>query len=267
MSHSVAELLDRANQLAESGHLEEALDLYESVEAELGDPDEIVTVLISQINCLSDLGRTKEARSRLKKAIEVLPADSPNFPHIRLAESRILAAEGRREEALRTLNQLANEKARLLQAERGLDLYKGIQTWRSGMLIDDRRYGEARPIIEELLVSCSEDLSVAFYAGVCYYNLGELELARHRLEDALRLGLRADWEWQARGHLAPIYYRDGALAKAKLQFERVHSLGPEIGAPPLERKKTCLWLARISRELGQGEEAAAYERLARSIPS
>lgn len=258
-----AELLDRANQLAEEGHLEQALDLYATVQRELDDPDEIVTVLLSEINCLSDLGRTKEARSKLKKAMELLPSDSPNFSHVQVAEARILIAEGNREEALRSLSQLASNKAKLLQAENGTGLYQSIQVWRTWTLLDEHRYQEARPILDEVLTLGIEDSTVQYYAGVCYFGVAEYKLAKEHYETALRMGLAPLWEWQARVHLGPIYYAEGALAKAKLEYERAETLGHQIHPLAQDRKNVYLWLAKISRELGESDESDRYEKLAR----
>ncbi len=265
MTPSPHEVLDQADRLADEGQLEEAVNLYETVLRELEERDEIVTVLVSQINCLCDLGRTKEARSRLKKASELLPSDSPNFPHIQVAETRILVAEGATEQALRILNQLAASKEKCLQAENGVRLHHAVLLWRLSVLVDKARYQEAHRILDEVLNSGVDEISVPYYAGMCYYGLGQYQLAKKHFEEALRGGLPPVWEWEVRGYLAPIYYSEGALAKAKLQYERMEALQIEANAPREEREKVFGWLAKICLELGDNSEAARYDQLAKDV--
>lgn len=72
----------------------------------------------------------------------------------------------------------------------------------------------------------------------------------------------ARWLPQARTHLGAIYFREGALAKAKLEYERADALALAVEAPPATRKKLYKWLALICKNLGQLTEAHKYEDLA-----
>ncbi len=258
-----AELFDRANALADQGRLEEALAQYEATLAELNEAGDRASVLLAQIGCLNKLGRAEDARACLRKVGGLVPSDDLNRPHVDFAEAGILAYEGKKEEALRILSQLVNDKRRVLSAENGDDLYKEIQLRRMTLLIDLRRDQEARPILEEVLTVGIVDASVPFYAGLCYFGLGEYKLAKKHYQDALRVGLAPVWEWQAHVHLGPIYYAEGALAKAKLSYERAEALSHEVRPPGQDRKNVYVWLAKICRELDQQEEAARYEQLAK----
>ncbi len=267
MFGSAAEMFDRATQLADSARLQEALSQYEALFPQLEEVDDKVTVLIQQIYCLNHLGRAEEARRRLRTATELLPSGSENRPHLDYAEADILAAEGKREDALRLLDRIIANRASLIKTQHSEELYREIQQRRAVLLIELGRDKDARPILEEVLTFGVGHVSVPFYAGVCYFGLAEYDLAKKHYEDALRKGLPPVWEWQARVHLGPIYYAEGALAKAKLQYERAEVLGSEIGAQPHDTRNVYLWLAKICRELGEADEAERYQQLASQIPA
>jgi len=263
MPSRAAEIFARANELEDAGRLEEAVEQYRILAATLEEVEDKVTVILAQIGCLNILGRTKEARSLLPLAAQLLPAESENHPHLEFAKAGVLAAEGKRKHALKILDRLVSDKEGLLKATNGLDLYQHIQMRRVFLLIELRRDKDARPILEEVLTFRAENVSVHFYAGLCYFGLRDSGLAKKHYEEALSKGLPPLWEWQARVHLGPIYYADEALAKAKLEYERAEALGAEIGASAKDQRNVYLWLAKICRELGQEKEAAKYEVLSR----
>src|SRR3990170_6426206 len=84
MPSRAAEIFARANELEDAGRLEEAVEQYRILAATLEEVEDKVTVILAQIGCLNILGRTKEARSLLPLAAQLLPAESENHPHLEL---------------------------------------------------------------------------------------------------------------------------------------------------------------------------------------
>lgn len=259
---SAEELFDKANELSSRGQFEEVLRGYESALAALREPEDRFGVLLGVAGCLAKLGRFEEARHRLREAAGFLSVDDDNHVHVEFAEAGILTAEGEREKALKILDGVASSKPRVLRAVRGEELYTEVEARRGFLLAELHRYKEARPILEKALTRGFDDASLPYYLGMTYFSLDEFDGAKKYISEALSKGVSGAWQFQSHTHLGAIYFREGAYAKAKLEYEHAEALTSVVGATSEVKNKLYKWLSLICKELGEGEEAERYKGLA-----
>ena len=263
MDSKTAERFDRAAELADREHYEQALKEYEGISQTLADPIERVPVLLAEVGCLLGLGRIDDARNRHEKAASILPKGSEHTPEIVFSEAKILIAARRRKQALMKLDGLIADEVSLSQTDDPDHLYQQIQLRRGSLLVELYRFEDARPVLEELLAFEIDRRAVAFYLGICYFELREFQLAKDYLRQAQAADLPPAWEWQVHVSLGAVYFGEGAFARARLEYEKAEILGPKVLAPEKDMTRIYRWLEKICRELGDDREAGRYRKLAR----
>lgn len=246
--------------LHKSGRAEEALGHFAALAESASDPTDKASILIDEVDCLNTLGRLEEARQRLGEARHLLPRESEYHSNIEFAEVGILLSESSCQEALQKLEQLLEKNPELLQKPSHKTLYQEIQARRGFLLVELEHSREARPVLEEVLSYGIHTAQVCYYLGICYFDFGEVSQAKERLVEALKREQKLDDLQKGRAHyyLGMIYHREGAYARAKLEFELCAPLADQADIP---RKYVFGWLEKTCRELNQEKEAERYEKL------
>ena len=170
------------------GRLEEAVVIYKSALEQL--PNHVET-LLSLGAALIGLGRNIEAIKPLKAALLI----RPGHPDTCFALAEAYRACGHIENAL---------KIGQLGLEGNPDYLQGHLAVVDALL-DMGRHDEARPILEQILASHSDNMTVIGKMGAFYYHIGEFQEAEEKLTVAAK-GLPEDPEVQ--WHLISLYLRE-----------------------------------------------------------
>ncbi|OLE92153.1 MAG: hypothetical protein AUF79_00030 [Crenarchaeota archaeon 13_1_20CM_2_51_8] len=259
----------RAAKLQDAGQIAEALKEYQSLANAITDVGEKASVMLNEVNCLSQLGENEQARKRLSEVYNLLPEHSEMRVHAQFTEALLYKDEGKDEQALKRLNELLADHGKLLRTPSHEFLWREIQIRRGIVLSELGRSSEARPILEEAL--SFEELAnadrgndrgtVLYYLARSYLDLGEFILAEEKYVDALKQDLPEGFQPLAHYELGLVYYQRKAFARAIQEFELAESKTDESC---LSKRSIWEWLSVTCKHLGLNSEADRYEKLAKT---
>lgn len=216
-----SERLRRAVDLRDAGRAEEALRELVELEAVTPDQDDQAIILVHESVVLARAGRFEEAHMKADQATRTC-SDRVTECNALLAHSGAHSVEGKRDQALAELDLALRNYPDVLETAGYRFLYEEIQLRRGLLLIWLGRLKEARDTLQECQgfdLSRDERCRVLSNLGGCYYDLGELDHALGPLTESLRVCEDCEHAFIAHSHLGVIYYKQGALAKALLEFE------------------------------------------------
>jgi tetratricopeptide (TPR) repeat protein len=252
----------RAISLRDSGRLEEAAsELRSLVEDSSNAPDiERGLILLNEAICLSHMDGTFEKARRLLE--EASPLLGRNRSMRALVDSTDASFYMGRDpkKALQKFDSVSRKYADVLGLPEEIGLYGENQLRRGLLLVELKRYREARPVLEEVLtLDVEKDSAFYFNLGICYLELRESELARQRLLQALGMGLPEDRIVKTHFYLGVVYFRTRAYGKALQEFEFCEA---NINKSTLPLRGLYKWLALTCRNVGREESARKYSQLA-----
>lgn len=200
-----------------------------------------------------------DARACLRKAASFSQGRESLLASIDFLESWISLASGNYAEALRRLEALSSCRQGVLDDPENADLAQQVLMMNGTLLAALQRPREARPILEKALKFDTEKGGDFFYyLGLCYLNLNELEQAKQNFLEASSKGVPPEFDLPLHLCMGECYFRLGAFAWAKSEFEYCLEKRPHSG---LDLKELFSWLAAACAALGLDEEAAKYREL------
>ncbi len=255
--------LREAGKLLDTGHTEEACNLFQSLYESASDPAERAYAAQAVVDCLRRMGRREEARRVLAEAIKGVPEDHWVRVDLEFADACLLCDEKEFDEALQILERILPDSRAYLDSAEGRELYRDIQVWRGFLFTEFERYREAAPVLEEALsleLRDEQKADVLYNLGVSYYGLGKKNEAKEKFQAALDAGVRKDAAVRAHHYLGLIHFENRAYAWAKQEFEFSERHTDEGS---LSRKRILEMLFHTCQRLGLHDEARHYEELAR----
>ncbi|NDQ55639.1 MAG: tetratricopeptide repeat protein [Acidipila sp.] len=211
--------MDRIRDLQSAGRNEEALSELASLENTSTNPEDNAVVWMAMANCLRFLRRPDEARGPIRSAYSVLGKTSYMYPRIMLIDALLEESHGNWKAELEKLDEILEKHAAVLQNPDNQDLSDEVLRHRGIALSGLGRNVEARGLLERALLDDYEKANTAYFLGTCYFQLGELDLAKQTLGEALSLGLGPRYESSSHYFLGVIHLRRAEFAWAKQEFE------------------------------------------------
>jgi tetratricopeptide (TPR) repeat protein len=251
------ERMARAVALRESGRLEEASREFRAMADATEEFEEQGGLLLEEARALLALGRRTEAERAVREADRALASDSPQRPEVVFLLAEVESRDSREgaRRALIRLERLLDGLAPRSAAPGERAAYARAQTRRAELLASLGRRREARALFEEALATETPKDGRFFYEfGRTCYRLGEYPRAGALLAEALARDLDPKRRLEAHYHAGIIQVRRGAYPRAV--HELSHCETGEQSAGRLEN--VLLWLAWLSAQLGQKEEAEEY---------
>ncbi|MGB7025061.1 MAG: tetratricopeptide repeat protein, partial [Candidatus Acidiferrales bacterium] len=252
------ERFQHAISLRDSGKLEEAASELRSMVEESPNAPAIERGLlwINEEACLVQLGRFEEARHSWGMANELLKECAEVRLLVEYDDACLCMSERKPEDAFRKFKSMLTRHAEVLKTPEESGYYREIQLRHGLLLVELKRYREARPIMEEVLaLDVEKDGAFYFSLGICYLALHEKDLARQQFCEALRLGLPDEKLVDSHFYLGVAYFRMRAYAKALQEFEFCEA---NIRKSTLPLRGLYKWLALTCRNLDLREEAKRY---------
>lgn len=252
-----------ASKLSDAGKFQLAADSFGSLASQSNEPLGKGNYLIEKAECHRRLMQYDEASRCVAEAKNLVGGDVVSCMQIAYFEARLLASQGRREEALEMLSRLLRDHQKDLTEGEGRELYEQIQTHRSFALMHLERYAEARPLLEEVAtfeLPADWRSDVLCQLGRCYFEFRRYADAREQFQLAEALGISDEWATTCRYYLGYSLYELADFATAKRQL--ILCLQSGTDGPP--RSYVYKLLAAVCRKLGDREQAGIYEKLAKS---
>lgn len=251
-----------AISLRDSGKLEEAAsELHSMVEESHSAPDiEKGLLLLNEAICLDRLDHWNEARKHLNEASALLGDEKGMRALVDSTEASFYMGRNPKK-ALTKFEHVARKYADVLRLPHETGLYGENQLRRGLLLVELKRYEEARPVLEEVLtLGVEKDADFYFNLGICYMELRESELAKQKFLHALSVGLSEDRVVKTHFYLGVEYFRTRAYGKALHEFEFCEA---NISKTTLPLRGLHEWLGLTCRNVGREESAQRYLRLAK----
>lgn len=254
---------ERAIEARNSGRIEDALLEIEALITEALAPEDKACLILNKVTCLLLLKRLTQARRELEECDKYLDDESALRPRQRFLDACVSLDEGNPSEALQKLEQVFTCYKKLLATPKMRDLYESLQMKRSMLLVDLKRSMEAQPILEEALsyeMVDNERAKLSYYLGLCYFDLGKLDLAKQRFQEALSLGIDESFQPHTHFYLGLIFESQSATAWAIQHFEACQAKLARSNIPP---KRIYEHLYALNRAAGNRKEAERYEMLSK----
>jgi len=257
----------RAVALCERGQFEEACSEFRSLAEAAEEFEEKAELLLNEARALLALDRFKEAERAARFADRLFASDSPHRSELVFVLAELDSREGgaRARRALVRLERLLEDLMPRSVAPGERAAYARARSLRGELLITLNRAKEARAHFEEALaLETPKDARFYFEFGRTCYKLKEYARANALLAQALSGDLDANRRREAHYLRGIIQVRRGAYAHAVNELSRCEAAEQFAGAshPAPRRENTLLWLAWLSAQLGQKEEAEEYLRRA-----
>jgi tetratricopeptide (TPR) repeat protein len=256
-----------AISLLDSGKLDEAASELHSMYEELLDVshEEAGLMLLNEAVCLSRQGQPlEECRALLNQASELLGKEEAKRALVKYTEGSFYMGYGNRNpaKALEKFDEVLRRHAGILHEPKENFLYAEIQLRRALMLVELKRFREAKPVMEEVLsLDVEKDSDFYFDLGICYMELRDSESAKQQFLRALDMGLPKERTIKAHFYLGVVYFRLRAYGQALKEFEFCEA---NIHGSTLPLRGLYKWLALTCRNVGREENARRYSELARS---
>lgn len=235
------ERFNRALSLLNSGDADSALREFGALAESTFDDEERGSILLSEVSCLTYLGRIAEARERWREAVAHVRDSYTDYVDICLC-----LTENKNIEAMLKLAEFLKRREELVRSD-AEDIYSDAAERFGALLFGDKRYDEAiEPFRNSLLAPGTEErkANLLMNLAICYIQTGDLDGAEGILKGSLSLD-RDHPLWPAvQYHLGRLYFRKGTYARAREAFECCQlSTSDEE-----ERKSAFLWLDRINAD-------------------
>ncbi|HLL53658.1 MAG TPA: tetratricopeptide repeat protein, partial [Myxococcaceae bacterium] len=186
---------------------------------------------------LGDARKASADMAGAQEALEAAVKARPRSEEARAALARVLLARDRERDALGRLNDVEGRKAALVRGA----IYGRLGDWK-----------RARAELAKTQIDGKYPAEAVVYLGLADLAEGNEERAQEALERAL--GSARRFKAEIRVALAQVYWKRGALEKAKVQFA-------EAAKEPLDYEGAC-GLGRMLR--AQGEIEAALDPLSKA---
>jgi len=255
--------------LRDSGHTIEALKELEMMAESNSDKNEKASLLLTQITCHLLLGKLDDAERTLRRVKTLAPDNAEVRLNFDQQEAYFLIARGDVSEGLHKLDHLLKRHQYIEHDPSYRYLWEDIQQRRAFALVDLGRPMEALPLLKEAVSFALDEPRdvqlVNLYLGTCHYELGQYDLAKEQFLKVIQLDQDNELQAEARYRLAAIYFREGALAQAKLQLEEVVSVFGTRSEPKRHRKGIYELISKTCHHLGEEDSARTYEERAEGI--
>lgn len=256
-----------ANETWKTGNIEGAAREYRSMAEEAPDPNEKAALLANEHKCYCQLRRLRDAE-KVMSQIRALPVqDKFVLMIVDFGDACMTTLMGKLDNGVRKFEKILESNEKELKNPENKYLYEDIQERRGFALTNLGRYAEALAILKEATSFTSDrsDLSlVNFYIGVCYQDTSQPKAAKEFLLRAIKLGLKAEFEADARYRLGILYFIEHAFAQAKLQLELAQQLPTDAVNAEL-RKDIYQQMSRVCHYLGETDEEQRYLTLKNSL--
>lgn len=255
------------------GHFPEALGELKQLMKEVSHPWAKVALLYHEALFLLEMRETSDARDRLedfKRALasQGAPPDDSFVDDLPLnlavmalyTEVRVLYMEGERPRALEALDELNSRYPKQLSVPGFEQTRNDLEALRGMLLSEAHRWTEARPYLEKASERPQWHEFILWHLGHCHYGVGEYELARETLLQALKTSLPPKWASAVHDILGRTEFHLGNMESAKRHFEEyVRSADPKRVA----ESRTFEWLEKTCAAKGLHDESERYRELAK----
>jgi tetratricopeptide (TPR) repeat protein len=231
---------------------------------------EKATMLLGSVNALLGLRELHLAEQELERVRDIVSRFDTDLVSderlqkltagIELHDAMLAAAEEKQTEALRSFDSIVEKYD--LDDPNFADIRDAVYGERAFLLADLGLCAEALPTLQKLEPSQSENPSVIFYLGFCYFEDKNYSRAREKLEKAISLSLTGNFQFRAHWALGIILCEVTEYKTAISEFEKARSV-----ATPSEvvRGRIFVWLEYCCKQLGLKDKAAEYALLAKPL--
>jgi tetratricopeptide (TPR) repeat protein len=244
--------------LEEAGKYAEAISQLQKLIDTSPDPVDNYLVFIGIANCLRQMGQPEEAREFVRKSYDVLGEKNHYYPSVMFIDACIDQEVGNWQGALAKLDSILERFPSVLQDAEYEDLKMKVLGNRGFALVELKRYGEARPLLEFALGKNYYTHRVLLNLGACCYHLGDLESANRYLTKALQFNLNPGYALLAHYYLAVTLLWQGQHARAKQEFEWCFEHNDGTG---VRKDYVLTGLVNTSKALGLKEDADRYSEM------
>jgi tetratricopeptide (TPR) repeat protein len=244
--------------LRDDGHIEESMAGLAELIDEDADSLNKALVLMEIANGLRQLRRPSDARRKLSEACELLGPTHEYYPRAAFQVALLDMDEENWKGALKTLDDILEQHARVMHTEDHRDLLEEVQRRRGIALTKLGRFREARPLLESLHLQEYDRVATLGYLGVCDFELKDYDAAMKVYEELLSLDPGSVFRAYANYHRGIILFSKGQLARAKSEFEQCLAC-PERGDIP--DQNLLRWLIDTCKGLNLEAEAARYAEM------
>ncbi|HLW98174.1 MAG TPA: hypothetical protein VKR82_05970 [Candidatus Acidoferrales bacterium] len=241
--------------LEDAGKTEEALAELRKLASTSNSPEDHSFVTAGMVRCLIVLGRIDEAKDCVEKSYALIEPDNPQYAYIMFADASIEDALGNFGLALNLLDLILQKYPAVATSPEYESLGVGLQGLRGVFLVEERRFSEARPLLEAAVSKGYWIDRTLYYLGACCCRLGDLDVGEKYLKEALALKLSPAYALFAHYYLATTYLWQGRNAWAKQEYEWCLD---HVGHGGLRKDYILNGLVRTSEALGQKDEARRY---------
>jgi tetratricopeptide (TPR) repeat protein len=253
---------EAALKLGYGDHPQRAIQQLEILEQEVQDKENKGLVILYEALFLGRLGRTTEARERLRAVAKLWEPSPEHQARMAVVDALLDEADGQAPRTLKKLGQILEEYRTLWKTDDVHNLYEEIQFNRGRLLATIGDWRLALPVLEECL-SFERPMAGELYQslGFCYFQAERWDKAEEILRLALSKEIIPSFSSAAHYYLGRIFYLRGALGKALMEFELALSDAKVAGT---SQKNIYDALAKSSQYLGLSEDASRYALLAKS---
>lgn len=258
-----ADRFKNAITLGYGGSEENALQELQAILQASPENDDKGWIVLYEVIFLARLRRTTEARQRFAELSKLWGHRvAEHTARIGLTDALLDELEGNKAQALRKLDCILKDFENLWRSPDTRDLYEEVQLVRGRMLVDQGRYAEALPILEESLSFDRHiDVELCYDLGCCYFACKNWDKAEQWLKETLAKDPHAALASAVHYRLGLVYFFRDALARAIKELESAAEYRGEDSTP---RKLIYEALAKCLRRMGLEEESKRYADLAES---
>lgn len=251
-----------AIQLCEAGQWEDGLREFQLAADSTSAGPEKATILLSQVDCLTKLGRLTQARERFEQARNMMPKTDQARQELAYGEVDLLIAEGQLARALGNIQELRGDYVQYSAQPDYRALWEAIEIRRGLVLSALRRPKEALPILEAAQGFEEVERPGSFFYSLaqCHYDVGNYDSAKQAVLEGFQRGYDGQTMLQARFLLGQLHYQQKAYARALQEFEACESRLEELGVP---RKVFYLWMEQSCAGLNLHDRVEKYKQMGR----
>jgi tetratricopeptide (TPR) repeat protein len=251
-----------ALRLGFEGREELALQELKTLHAEGLNDEERGWVVLYEVRFLGQLLRVSEARKRLAELSKLWGSTPEHDVRMAVAEAVLYEMEGNPSQTLSRLNQIVKEYSGPWDRQDLREAYEEIQANRGRLLVNEGRWKEALPLLEETLRSEKEKSGQFYYnLGYCYFMAKKWDESERWLREALGKDLHPAIASATHFYMGRLQSRKQAFSVAIVEFQAAEKFAIESG---ISRKAIYAEMAAAYKNLGQMTEANRYAELARS---
>ena len=239
-----------ALSVRDQGGYQGALELFQDLESQAQNPDELVECLASEAVCLTWLHRFEEGKQIIKRAECLHASGDLAIVQLKLSKASLLARAGEDENALTILRNTLEQHKEFLSSPELNFLEQALLQQMVALLLADNRFEEARAILIRGIataVEAEDKGKQMFYLAVCQHHEGEPQAGFKTLEIALSMLNRRSDIVEARYFLGQFLYNLGEYDRAAAEFR--FCIQENKGELSIERLKYMLRASVESKHL------------------